>query len=187
MRIILVASVAVSSSSSFSSSPGPHPSSRLALDGTDYHLRRPELKDLWHGKVGNPVDSNVEGFDVGDIPIGWLGDEMHSERTRQTGDTELEVVLKDLIGRPSVLSRFGIVNVLSVANDLALSAVETPGEDDFVLASAAVGSGFSVRHGGGIGDSKLEDDLLFGKAKGLGSVFDIVVNLVGAKDFRHDC
>lgn len=189
VRIVLVgvgaASVAVSAS--HSSAGGSHPSSRLSLDGTDDHLRRPELKDLWHGKVGNPVDPNVKGFDVGDIPIGRLGDEMHPERTRQTGDTELEVVLKDLIGRPSVLSRFGIVHVLSVAHDLALSAVETPGEDDVVLASTAVGSGFSVRNGGGIGDPKLELDLLFGKAKGLGGVFDSVVNLVGAKDVRHDC
>jgi len=139
----------------------------LALDGTDNHLRRPELKDMWHGKVGNPVESQIEGFDVGNILIGRLGDEMRSDRTRQTGDTDFEMVLKDLIGSPSVGSRFGKVDVLSVAHDLALSAVEGPNEDDFVLASAAIRSGISVRDGGGICDTKLEDDLLFGKAKGL--------------------
>lgn len=57
----------------------------LALDGTNYHLRRPELEDLGHGKVGNPVESDIEGFDVGNIPVGRLGDEMASDRTRQTG------------------------------------------------------------------------------------------------------
>lgn len=149
-------------------------------------MRRPELKDLGHLKVRNPIQSQIKRFDVGDIPVGRLGDEMGSEGTRQTGNTELEVVLEDLIGRPSILSRLGIVNVLSVAHYLALSAVEGPNENDFVFAPAAVGSGLSAGNGGWIADSKLEGDLLFGKSKRFGSVFDAIVNLIGAEDFRHD-
>jgi len=72
------ASVAVSSASA--STP-----LALALDGTNDHSRRPELEDLGNGKVGNPVESDIEGFDVGNIPVGRLGDEMASDRTRQTG------------------------------------------------------------------------------------------------------
>jgi len=96
------------------------------------------------------------------------------------------VVLEDLVGRPSVLTRFGIVNVLPVAHNLTLSAVEGPNEDDLVLASTAGGSGLSGRHRGWVSDPKLEDDLLFGKAKGFRGVFDAVVDLVGAENFRHD-
>jgi len=159
----------------------------LALDRTNNHLWRPELENLWHDKVGNPVESQIEGFNVRNVTVGRLGDEMRPKGTRQTGHTELEVVLKDLIGGPPVLPGFGIVNVLSIAHYRALSAVERPSEDDFVLAPTAVGSGLSARNGRGIPDSKLEGDLLFGKAKGFRRVFDTVVNLVGAENFRHDC
>jgi len=126
------------------------PGLSLSLDGTDDHRRRSELKYLWHGKVGNTVETDVEGTDVGNVPVGRLGDEMGPQRSDQTRDLELEVVLKDLVGRPSVLSRFGIVDVLPVADDLALSAVERPGEDDLVFAAAAIGSGLTVRNGGGL-------------------------------------
>ncbi len=168
------------------SSPGHTHTLSLSLDGTDDHRRCSELEDLRHGKVGNSVESQIEGFDVGNVLVGRLGDEMRSEGSRQTGDTELEVVLKDLIGRPSVLSGFGIMNVLSIAHYLALSAVEGPSENNFVLAPAAVGSLLPTGNGRGVADSKLESDLLFGKAKSFGSVFDAVVNLVGAENVRHD-
>jgi len=78
------------------------------------------------------------------------------------------------------------MNVLSVTHDLAFSAVEGPDENDFVLTTAAGGSGFSVRKSGGIGDTKLEGNLLFRKAKGPRGVFDHEVNRVGAEDVRHD-
>jgi len=97
----------------------------------------------------------------------------------------LPVVLEDLVGRPSVLSRFGIVNVLTVAQNLTFSAVEGPDEDDLVLASTAGGSGLSSRHRGGVGDPKLKDDLLFGKTKGPRGVFHAVIDLVGTENFRH--
>lgn len=157
----------------------------LSFHGTDNHLRRPELKYFGHGKIRNPVDAQIKGFDVGNIPIGRLGDEMRSQRPRQSRHTDLKVVLKDLIGRPSVLSRFAVMNVLSVAQNLALSAIEGPRKDDFVFAATAIGSILSGGYGGGIGDTKLEGDLLFGKAKGLGGVFDTVVDRVGAEDVRH--
>ena len=97
------------------------------------------------------------------------------------------MVLEDLVSRPSILSRFGVMDVLPIAEDLTLSTVERPNEDDFVLASTASRSRGSTRNGGGIGDSKFESDLFLGKTKGLGSIFDRVVDLVWAKDVRHGC
>jgi len=159
--------------------------SPLALDGTDNHLRPPELIDFGKRKVGDPVDAQVEGFDVGNILVGWLGDEVGPERTGESGHAKLERVLKDLVGRPSVLSRFGVVDVLPVQEDLALSTIEGPGENDLVLAPATVRTSLTVGYCGGIGDAELEGDSLFGKPKGLGGVFDTVVDLIGAEDIRH--
>ena len=178
-----IAVVVVSSLLSVVSSPTRIIS--LPFDGSDHHLRRPELKDLWHAKVGDPIDAQIEGFDVWNIPVGRLGDNMRSQWSRQPRHTDLKMVLKDLIGRPSVLSRFGIMNVFSVCQDGAFSAVERPRKNDFVFAATAIGSGLSGGNGGGIGDTKLEDNLLFGKPKSLGGVFDTVVDCVGAEDVRH--
>lgn len=123
---------------------------------------------------------------MGNVSVGGLGDEVRPERPVQTSDTKLEMMLEDLVGGPSILSRFRIMNVLSVTHDLALSAIEGPNENDFVLTATAGGSGFSVCESRGIGDTKLEDNLLFRKAKGLRGVFDRIVNLVGAEYIRHD-
>lgn len=150
-------------------------------------MRSPELKDLRHTKVRNPVQSQIEGLDVGNVLIRRLGDQMPPKRTRQTRDAEFKVVLEDLIGSPSVLPRFGVVDVLSVAQDLALSAVQRPNENDFVLAPTAAGSRSSTRYCGGIGNTKLKDNPLLGKSKGLRSVFDAIVNLVRAENVRHIC
>lgn len=178
--IVLVAAVS-------SSAAAPSRGFAASLDGTGDHPGPSELIDPGHTKVGNPVQAKIEGLDVGNILVGGLGDEVRPQGSRKTRHTDLEVVLEDLIGRPSVLSGFGKVDVLSVRQNLALSAVQGPNEDDFVLGSTAVGSRFPVGDGRGIGDTKLEGDLLFGEPKGLGSVFDTVVDLVGAEDVRHVC
>mmetsp|Transcript_24019 Transcript_24019/g.56697 ORF Transcript_24019/g.56697 Transcript_24019/m.56697 type:complete len:212 (-) Transcript_24019:165-800(-) len=159
----------------------------LALDRTDNRLRRPELIDLWHSEVGNSVETQIEGLDVGNIPIRRLGDQMGSKWTRQTGNPYFKLVLEDLVGRPSVLSRFRVMDVLPVAEDLTLSTVERPNEDDLVLASTTAGSQSSARNGRGISDSKFESDPFLGKSKRLRRIFDAIVNLIWAENVGHVC
>jgi hypothetical protein len=78
------------------------------------HLRCSQLKDLGHFEVGASIDSQVKRLDLRHISIGWLRNEMCSKWRGDTGHTEGEMMLKDLICRPTVLSSFRVMHVLSV-------------------------------------------------------------------------
>ena len=145
------------------------------------HFRSPQLKDFGKSKVRNAIDSNVKGSDRRIVAVGRLGDEMTSDRGTKVGDAELELMLKDLIRRPPVQARLGVVHVPSIGHDLPLAAVQTPGKDDFMFAAAtmsprqALCDGLRVRH------AELEGDLLLGKSKRLGRVLHAVIDLVRGK------
>ncbi len=111
---------------------------RSAFDRSTDHLGTSKLKDLRKGKEGDSIDSQVKRLYRWNISVGGLRNQMASKRCTKVGDTHLKVVLKDLIGGPTVQSRLGIVYIFTIGKNLSLAAVETPRKDDFVLTSAAM-------------------------------------------------
>jgi len=95
---------------------------------------------------------------------------MTSERLTEPRHSQVEMMLKDLIRCPSILSRFRVMNILAICQDLALARVERPNKDDFVLRPSAVGSSESIPQGLSVAHAKLEGDSLLGEAKGFGSI-----------------
>ena len=95
---------------------------------------------------------------------------MATNRVAKAGDSQVEVMLKDLVGSPPILARFRVVHILPIGQDLALPRVERPNEDDFVFAPSAVGSGESIVQGLVVGNAKLEGDSLFRESKGFGGI-----------------
>jgi hypothetical protein len=106
---------------------------------------------------------------------------MTSDRGAKVGDAELELMLKDLIGRPPIQARLGVVHVPSVGHDLPLAAVQTPGKDDFMFAPATMSPRQALRDGLRVRHAELEGDLLLGKSKRLGRVLHAVIDLVRGK------
>lgn len=141
------------------------------------------MKNLGKAKEGNPIDTNIKRPHRRIVLVGGLRHQMAPDGRVEIRHPQIEVMLKDLIRRPAVHSRLGKVHVLPVRDDLAFAAVQAPNEDDFVLASATVRPRQALRQGFGICHAEFESHALFGKAKRLGGVLDIVVNLVGSK---HD-
>jgi hypothetical protein len=140
------------------------PAAASAVEGAGDHLGRPQLEDFGHAKVRNPVDAQIEWLDLGHVPVGRLGDQVTPKGDGRVRDTEGERVLEDLIGRPTVLSALRVMDILPIRQDLTLPAVEGPGEDDLVLASAAVGPREALRKTFLVGNAELEGDLLLGEA-----------------------
>jgi hypothetical protein len=96
------------------------------------------------------------------------------------------MMLKDLVSSPSVLSRLRVMNILAISQNLSLATVERPRKDNFMLTPTTVGTCHSIRNGLIVGHTKLESDLFLGKTEGFGGVFDIEVNLIRTKRFRHN-
>jgi hypothetical protein len=86
----------------------------IAFDGTTNHLRRSQLKDFGKGKKGNPINAQIKGMHRWNIPIGRLGNQMSTEGDVESRNANLKMMLKDLITRPTILTRFGKVNVLAI-------------------------------------------------------------------------
>lgn len=109
-------------------------------DWTTNHLRRPQLKDFGHAKVRHSIDAQIKRLDLRHISIGRLCDQVTAEGSGQSRHTNKELMLKDLIGRPSILSRLRVMDILPVGKNLTLSAVEGPGKDDFMFTAPTVRS-----------------------------------------------
>jgi len=94
-------------------------------------------------------------------------------------------MLKDLIGCPAILARLRKMDILTVGQNLALSAIQGPNENYFVLAPSAVRPSHSLRNGFIVSDAKLERHTLFRETEFLGSVLLSVVHLVRSERRRH--
>lgn len=78
----------------------------------------------------------------------------------QTRHADGELMLEDLIRRPSILPRLGVMDILTIGQNLTLSTVEGPCKDDFVFAATAVGPLETLRETFSAGHPKFESDLL---------------------------
>mmetsp|Transcript_65460 Transcript_65460/g.98731 ORF Transcript_65460/g.98731 Transcript_65460/m.98731 type:complete len:96 (-) Transcript_65460:170-457(-) len=91
-----------------------------------------------------------------DVPIRRLRNQVTSQAVGKARDSDREMVLEDLIRRPAVLARFREVDVLSIGEDLTLSRIQRPNEDDLMLASSAVGTDEALIDGLLVRNAKLE-------------------------------
>ena len=74
------------------------------------------------------------------------------------------------------------MHIFAIRQNLTLSGIQRPNENDFVFTSTAIATGKSIPKCLFVGYAKLERDALLGKAKSLGCVLDAVIHLI-----RSEC
>mmetsp|Transcript_17003 Transcript_17003/g.47744 ORF Transcript_17003/g.47744 Transcript_17003/m.47744 type:complete len:436 (+) Transcript_17003:1792-3099(+) len=167
--------------------PAPVPSpAATAMNGTDHHARRPELEDLRKREETHAVDPQVEWPGTDDVLRRRSGDEMALERAVETWHSQSKLVLEHLVGSPTVLAGLAEVDVLAIGENLPLSRIERPDEDDLVLAAAASCSRLPFLHRLVVCDAEFERNALLGESKRLGHVLGAVVHLI-RNEGRHGC
>ena len=103
---------------------------------------------------------------------------MTSDRRTEIGHSDWKVMLKDGVIGPSVSSRFTVMHVLAIGEDMTFTTVQRPDEDDFMFAAATSRTGQTFRNGLVVGNAKFKRDALLGKAKGFRGVLDTVIYLI---------